>query len=228
MLSVLGFDTLDDLIDTLVPQDIRTDRPLDLPPAVDEAQTRRLLQAIADRNSARIPMIGLGYHATHTPPVITRNVLQNPAWYTAYTPYQPEISQGRLEGLLTFQTLVSDLTGLPIANASLLDEPTAAAEAMALAHRAGRGHVFAVDRDLHPHTLAVLATRAEPVGIALELLDLHDRRSARGLLRCTHRLPVGHRCGAVAGPGGRQGARGRGTVGRDRRPAGPGGIAQPR
>ncbi len=174
MLSVLGFDTLDDLIDTLVPQDIRTDRPLDLPPAVDEAQTRRLLQAIADRNCARTPMIGLGYHATHTPPVITRNVLQNPAWYTAYTPYQPEISQGRLEGLLSFQTLISDLTGLPIANASLLDEPTAAAEAMALAHRAGRGHVFAVDRDLHPHTLAVLATRAEPVGIALELLDLHD------------------------------------------------------
>ena len=154
-----------------MPADIRTDRPLDLPAPLDEPQVLDALATLASRNASRRSMIGLGYHDTVTPPVITRNVLQNPAWYTAYTPYQPEISQGRLEGLLTFQTLVADLTGLPVANASLLDEPTAAAEAMALAHRVGRGDTFAVDRDLHPQTLAVLATRAEPIGVRLELLD---------------------------------------------------------
>jgi len=171
MLDLLGHDTLDGLIAAVVPPDIRTDRPLDLPPPVDEPDTRRLLRDIAARNHPRTSMIGLGYHATVTPAVIERNVLQNPAWYTAYTPYQPEISQGRLEGLLTFQTLVADLTGLPVANASLLDEPTAAAEAMALAHRVGRGDVFVVDQDLHPQTLAVLATRAEPIGVRLEVVD---------------------------------------------------------
>ncbi|HRY08489.1 MAG TPA: aminomethyl-transferring glycine dehydrogenase [Candidatus Nanopelagicales bacterium] len=172
MLAVLDYDSLDALIDAVIPADIRTDRPLPLPPPLDEPAVLRALGDLADRNQARRSMIGLGYHDTVTPPVITRNVLQNPAWYTAYTPYQPEISQGRLEGLLTFQTLVADLTGLPVANASLLDEPTAAAEAMALAHRVGRGDTFAVDRDLHPQTLAVLATRAEPIGVRLVVLDL--------------------------------------------------------
>ncbi|HUM87859.1 MAG TPA: glycine dehydrogenase (aminomethyl-transferring), partial [Actinomycetota bacterium] len=171
ILEVLGYESVDALVDAVVPADIRTDRPLDLPAPLDEPQVLDALATLASRNASRRSMIGLGYHDTVTPPVITRNVLQNPAWYTAYTPYQPEISQGRLEGLLTFQTLVADLTGLPVANASLLDEPTAAAEAMALAHRVGRGDTFAVDRDLHPQTLAVLATRAEPIGVRLELLD---------------------------------------------------------
>jgi len=172
MLQTLGFDSLDALIDAVVPADLRTDRDLDLPDPVDESTTREMLLELAGRNTPRRSLIGLGYHATITPPVIARNVLESPAWYTAYTPYQPEISQGRLEGLLTFQTLVSDLCGLPVANASLLDEPTAAAEAMALAHRVGGGDTFVVDQDLHPQTLAVLSTRAEPIGITLDVRDI--------------------------------------------------------
>ncbi len=172
MLSVVGYDTVEALLAAVIPADLRTSVPLALPAPVDEATAHELLRQLAARNHPRRSMIGLGYHGTHTPPVITRNVLLNPAWYTAYTPYQPEISQGRLEGLLTFQTLISELTGLPIANASLLDEPTAAAEAMALAHRVGKGDTFVVDADLHPQTLAVLMTRAEPIGITLEVRDL--------------------------------------------------------
>ena len=172
MLQTLGYDTLESLIADVIPQDLRTSRPLDLPPAIDEASAHVLLTELAARNSPRRSLLGLGYHGTHTPAVITRNVLLNPSWYTAYTPYQPEISQGRLEGLLTFQTLISDLTGLPVANASLLDEPTAAAEAMALSHRVGKGDTFVVDADLHPQTLAVLQTRAEPVGITLSVQPL--------------------------------------------------------
>jgi glycine dehydrogenase len=172
MLQLVGFDSLESLISAVIPPDLRTVAPLDLPAAIDEVAARHVLTELAGRNRPRRSMIGLGYHGTHTPPVITRNVLLNPGWYTAYTPYQPEISQGRLEGLLTFQTLISDLTGLPVANASLLDEPTAAAEAMALAHRVGKGNTFVVDADLHPQTLAVLATRAEPIGITLVVQDL--------------------------------------------------------
>ena len=172
MLQTLGYDTLESLIADVIPQDLRTSRPLDLPPAIDEASAHVLLTELAARNSPRRSLLGLGYHGSHTPAVITRNVLLNPSWYTAYTPYQPEISQGRLEGLLTFQTLISDLTGLPVANASLLDEPTAAAEAMALSHRVGKGDTFVVDADLHPQTLAVLQTRAEPVGITLSVQPL--------------------------------------------------------
>jgi glycine dehydrogenase len=172
MLAAVGYGSLDELVEAVVPPDLRTRRPLDLPDPLDEAGCRAALTEIAGRNAARTPMIGLGYHATATPAVIARNVLQNPAWYTAYTPYQPEISQGRLEGLLTFQTLISDLTGLPIANASLLDEPTAAAEAMAMAHRVGRrGETLVVDADTHPQTLAVLRTRAEPLGIEVHECD---------------------------------------------------------
>jgi len=191
MLDVLGYYELDDLIEAVVPPDIRTDRPLDLPPAVDEPDTRRLLHDLAARNRPRTSMIGLGYHPTVTPAVIERNVLQNPAWYTAYTPYQPEISQGRLEGLLTFQTLIADLTGLPVANASLLDEPTAAAEAMALAHRVGRGDTFVVDADLHPQTLAVLATRAEPIGVRLEVLDITTSALPEGCFGALVGYPTG-------------------------------------
>ena len=174
MLATVQYPDLDALIDDVIPAGLRTDRPLDLPEALSEAQAHDALTELAAANTRRTPMIGMGYHGTHTPAVITRCVLQSPAWYTAYTPYQPEISQGRLTGLLTFQTLISDLTGLPVANASLLDEPTAAAEAMALAHRAGRGDVFVVDADLHPQTLAVLATRAEPAGITLDIRHVDE------------------------------------------------------
>ncbi len=140
-------------------------------------------------------MIGLGYYGTHTPAVIRRNVLENPSWYTAYTPYQAEISQGRLEALLNFQTMCADLTGLPVAGASLLDESTAAAEAMLLARRAAKktaGNVFAVDARVLPQTLAVLRTRAEPVGIDLVVADLADPAAVPGR-RLRHPPPVPRR-----------------------------------
>ncbi|HEX7354805.1 MAG TPA: glycine dehydrogenase (aminomethyl-transferring), partial [Mycobacteriales bacterium] len=175
MLDVLGFDSVDALVDAAVPPSI-LDRSLEgLPPAADEPTVAAQLRELAERNRVLTPMIGLGYYGTHTPPVVRRNVLENPAWYTAYTPYQPEISQGRLEALLNFQTMVADLTGLPVAGASLLDEATAAAEAMTLARRQSRapaGAAFVVDADTHPQTLAVLATRAAPLGIDLVVADL--------------------------------------------------------
>ncbi|WP_380168267.1 aminomethyl-transferring glycine dehydrogenase [Jannaschia sp. R86511] len=172
-----GFDSLSELVAATVPAGIRQQEPLDLPAPLDEEDALAELRAVAARNRVVQPMIGLGYHGTVTPPVVRRNVLQDPAWYTAYTPYQPEISQGRLEALLTFQTLVTDLTGLDVANASLLDEPTAAAEAMTLLRRAAKAAddaVFLVDTDVLPQTRAVLATRAEPLGIDLVDLDLGD------------------------------------------------------
>ena len=174
MLSVLGYDSLDALAEAAVPEAIRWTTGLDLPAAGTEAEVAAELRALAARNTVARSMIGLGYHDTHTPAVIRRNVLESPAWYTAYTPYQPEISQGRLEALLAFQTMVSDLTALPVAGASLLDESTAAAEAMTLARRAGKvaSHRFVVDADTHPQTLAVLATRAEPLGIELAVVDV--------------------------------------------------------
>src|SRR5256885_14537518 len=151
MLEVLGYTSLDDLLADAVPAGIREKLALALPPAASEAEAAAELRALAARNEVRTSMIGLGYYDTLTPPVIRRNVLESPAWYTAYTPYQPEISQGRLEALLNFQTMVEDLTGLPIAGASLLDESTAAAEAMALAHRAAKaGDTFLVDADAFP------------------------------------------------------------------------------
>ena len=146
---------------------IRLRRPLQLGEALSEPEALERLRAIASKNAVFTSLIGMGYYGTILPPVIQRNVLENPAWYTAYTPYQPEISQGRLEALLNFQTLVCDLTALDVANASLLDEATAAAEAMALAHRVARttSNVFFVDAGVHPQTLAVLRTRAEPFGL---------------------------------------------------------------
>ncbi|MEZ5116755.1 MAG: aminomethyl-transferring glycine dehydrogenase [Candidatus Nanopelagicales bacterium] len=174
MLAVVGHDSLEDLVATAVPEVIRWTEGLDLRAAATEAEALAELRAMADRNRPVTAMIGLGYRDTRTPAVITRNVLENPGWYTAYTPYQPEISQGRLEALLNFQTVVEDLTGLPVASASLLDEPTAAAEGMALARRAVRGAAtrFLVDADTLPQTLAVLQTRAEPVGVELVVADL--------------------------------------------------------
>jgi glycine dehydrogenase len=173
MLAVVGYDSLDALAAAAVPESLRWTDGLDLPPAQSEADVAAELRRLAARNTVARSMIGLGYHDTHTPAVIRRNVLESPAWYTAYTPYQPEISQGRLEALLGFQTLISDLTALPVAGSSLLDEPTAAAEAMTLARRAGTStsHRFVVDADTHPQTLAVLATRAEPLGIELVQCD---------------------------------------------------------
>ncbi|MFC6021195.1 aminomethyl-transferring glycine dehydrogenase [Plantactinospora solaniradicis] len=174
MLETVGYDSIDDLMDAAIPEAIRWTGTLDLPPAATEDEVIAELRALAARNTVAVSMIGLGYHGTHTPAVIRRNVLENPAWYTAYTPYQPEISQGRLEALLNFQTMVTDLTGLATANASMLDEGTAAAEAMTLARRAGKSKspVYVVDADTLPQTIAVLATRAEPLGIEVRVVDL--------------------------------------------------------
>ena len=135
MLQVVGAPSLEALIDEAIPGDIRQTRPLSFGPALSEPELLAKMRAIASRNRSMVSLIGQGYYGTHLPPVIQRNVLENPAWYTAYTPYQAEISQGRLEALLNFQTMIADLTGLEIANASLLDESTAAAEAMAMARR---------------------------------------------------------------------------------------------
>src|SRR4051812_6766212 len=176
MLKTLGFDSLDQLMAAAVPGGIRSASELDLPDAVDEQQTAAELRALAGKNAPLEPMIGLGYSGTVTPAVVRRNVLEDPAWYTAYTPYQPEISQGRLEALLNFQTMVADLTGLPTANASLLDEATAAAEAMTLVRRANRSAkgAFIVDQDALPQTIAVVRTRAEAMGIEVVVADLAE------------------------------------------------------
>jgi glycine dehydrogenase len=177
MLKAVGQPSLDALMDACMPALIRSHDGLNLPHAITETEAQAELAALAAQNTPARSMIGLGYHGTHTPAVIRRNVLENPSWYTAYTPYQAEISQGRLEALLNFQTMCADLTGLPVAGASLLDEATAAAEAMLLARRAAKrnaGNVFAVDRRVLPQTLAVLKTRAEPVGIDLAVADLTD------------------------------------------------------
>ena len=167
MLATLGMASLDELIDRAVPEAIRDRTPLDLPDGLTEAEAKVWLEGLAGRNRVMTSLIGQGYSDTVTPPVILRNILENPAWYTAYTPYQPEISQGRLEALLNFQTMVSDLTAMDLANASLLDEPTAAAEAMALLARVNPkgGSTFFVDAECHPQTIAVVRTRAEPIGI---------------------------------------------------------------
>src|SRR5680860_479900 len=178
MLAEIGFDSLADLMEAAVPDGIRSTSELNLPIPLTEEQAAKDLQAIAARNNPLEPMIGLGYHGTITPPVVRRNVLEDPSWYTAYTPYQPEISQGRLEALLNFQTMIGDLTGLPTANASLLDEATAAAEGVTLARRALRGEAASapvvVDADLLPQTRAVLRTRAAATRTELIEADLSD------------------------------------------------------
>lgn len=177
MLNALGYDSLDELTQAIVPNTIADNLPLSLNEALTEEQALAELQAIARQNQVFTSLIGQGYYGTHTPKVIQRNVLENPAWYTAYTPYQPEISQGRLEVLFYFQTLITELTGMDIANASLLDEATAAAEAMALCHRASRGkkNTFLISTYCHPQTKAVLATRAAPLNI--QLVEFDETRS---------------------------------------------------
>ncbi|WP_328307143.1 aminomethyl-transferring glycine dehydrogenase [Actinomycetospora sp. NBC_00405] len=187
MLETIGVGSLEELADTAMPSSIRTD-PADWsddptghapPPPATEAQVLDELRGMAARNTTLEPMLGLGYHGTLTPPVIRRNVLEDPAWYTAYTPYQPEISQGRLEALLNFQTMVCDLTGLDVAGASMLDESTAAAEAMLLLRRADKtkSNRFLVDADTLPQTVAVLETRAEALGIELQIVDVSSGAS---------------------------------------------------
>jgi glycine dehydrogenase len=179
MLDKVGYSSVEELMDAAIPEVIRWHGTLDLPPAASEGEVLAELRALADRNTVAVSMIGLGYYGTITPGVIRRNVLENPAWYTAYTPYQPEISQGRLEALLNFQTMVTDLTGLGTANASMLDEGTAAAEAMTLARRStkSRSAVYVVDADTLPQTIAVIQTRAEPLGIEVRVVSLDSEES---------------------------------------------------
>jgi len=169
MLRAIGRVSLDDAAAAAVPESIRSNRAMNLPPPMDEAAAIAELRALAARDVVKKSLIGMGYHGTVTPPVILRNVLENPGWYTAYTPYQAEIAQGRLEALVNFQTLICELTGMEIANASMLDEATAAAEAMAMAHATGKtkSDLIAVAGDVHPQTRAVLTTRARPLGISL-------------------------------------------------------------
>ena len=173
MLKVIGQPSLDAMTDAIVPGNIKSAAPLALPDAVTEVEALAKIRAIADKNKVFRSFIGQGYYGTHTPNVILRNILENPAWYTAYTPYQAEISQGRMEALINFQTLCADLTAMEIANASLLDEATAAAEAMTLAKRSckSKSNVFFVSSGVHPQTLEVLKTRAEAMGIALHIGD---------------------------------------------------------
>ncbi len=173
MLSVLGYPTIEAFTQAVVPEVIRWNKALDLPVALTEEQVIQAAKVHADKNRVNTSLIGMGYYNTHTPAVIKRNILENPAWYTAYTPYQPEISQGRLEALINFQTMIEDLTGLPVAGASLLDEPTAVAEAMNLSMRHGKkgAQAILVDSDTHPQTLAVLNTRAKPRGIEVQIWD---------------------------------------------------------
>ncbi|WP_155751749.1 aminomethyl-transferring glycine dehydrogenase subunit GcvPA, partial [Scytonema sp. UIC 10036] len=173
MLEVLGYSTLDKLIDKTVPQGIRLSRPLKLPEAKTEYAALATLKEIASKNQVFRSFIGMGYYDCITPPVIQRNILENPGWYTAYTPYQPEIAQGRLEALLNFQTMIIDLTGLEIANASLLDEATAAAEAMSMSYGVckSKANSYFVSQDCHPQTIDVLQTRANPLGIKIVVGD---------------------------------------------------------
>ncbi|MDO5618871.1 aminomethyl-transferring glycine dehydrogenase [Kocuria sp.] len=175
LLAEVGVTSLEELVDQAIPASIRQEGDLNLPAALTEAQVLTELRKIADRNQPGTPMIGQGFYGTITPPAISRNLLESPAWYTAYTPYQPEISQGRLELLLTYQTMIQDLTGLPIANASLLDEASAVAEAallMARANRKAKNGVILVDQDLFPQSLALLPGRARAVGMDLRIVDL--------------------------------------------------------
>lgn len=173
MLRTVGYDSLDAMTDAIVPANIKSAAPLALPPAMTEVEALAKIRTVADKNQVFRTFIGQGYYGTHTPNVILRNILENPAWYTAYTPYQAEISQGRMEALINFQTMCADLTGMEIANASLLDEGTAAAEAMTLAKRSAKSksNVFFVSNGVHPQTVEVLRTRAEPLDIELVIGD---------------------------------------------------------
>ena len=190
MLKRVGASSLEDLIDEIVPTAIRQQESLRLPPVLSETEALAEIRRIANKNVETTSLIGMGYTGTVMPPVIRRNVLENPAWYTAYTPYQPEISQGRLEALLNYQTMVSELTGLPVANASLLDEATAAAEAMTICRRATKlGDTFFVHHDVHPQILSVLRTRAEPIGVNVVVGDDEALTSVEGVFGALYSFP---------------------------------------
>jgi len=172
MLAAVGFENLDTFIDATIPTDIRLTNPLDLPTGKSEQEALAELRQIAQQNKVVRNFIGAGYSDCVVPPVIQRNILENPGWYTAYTPYQAEIAQGRLEALLNFQTMITDLTALDIANASLLDEATAAAEAMTLCHAVVGGRdTFFVSEMCHPQTIEVVQTRARPLGIQVTVAN---------------------------------------------------------
>jgi glycine dehydrogenase len=193
MLETLGLKSRVELVEQTVPPCIRFNRALDLPAALDEQAALAKLRGYAEQNQVWTSLIGMGYHGTLTPTVILRNVLENPGWYTAYTPYQPEIAQGRLEALLNFQQMIIDLTGLELANASLLDEATAAAEAMALARRVAKSksNVFFVDQNCHPQTLSVVQTRAEGFGIEL-VVDTVDNLASHSVFGALLQYPDTH------------------------------------
>jgi len=185
MLDLLGYKDLDSFTKAVVPESIAISQHIQeiLPEAASESDVISELRQIAAKNTLKKSLIGMGYYGTITPPVIKRNVLENPAWYTAYTPYQPEISQGRLEALFAFQTVISDLTALPISNASMLDEGTAAAEAMTLAKRNHKGNdasIFLMDQNVHPQTKAVVVTRAKPLNIEVIEIDAADLSQLSG------------------------------------------------
>jgi glycine dehydrogenase len=183
MLMELGYSNLKDFISDVVPNNIFISEKLEnaLPEPLTESETIAALRVLASKNKVFTSLIGCGYYGTITPPVVLRNVLENPAWYTAYTPYQPEISQGRLEALFAFQTAVCELTALQTANASMLDESTAAAEAMTLARRVYKGSdeaVFVIDQKVHPQTISVVSTRAKPLGITVKIVDFSNNENA--------------------------------------------------
>lgn len=190
LLDAIGYDSLEALVDLVVPGEIQWDGAPDLPAALSESDALAVLKEKFSKNLLLKPLIGQGYSGTITPPVIQRNILENPGWYTAYTPYQPEISQGRLEALLNFQTMVVDLTGLDVANASLLDEATAAAEAMSLSLTTNpRGTTFWVDEECHPQTIAVVRTRAEPLGVTVEVGSIDSFTPSEGFFGALVQYP---------------------------------------
>src|SRR6266545_3294355 len=195
MLTALGYDSLDAFIDAVVPDDIRLRRPLALPPGRTEREVLQALRGLAAQNQLYRSYIGMGYHHSFTPQVIQRNIVENPGWYTAYTPYQPEIAQGRLEALLNFQTMVADLTALPIANASLLDEATAAAEAMHVTEAvarvpAGTTPLFLIAEGCHPQTIAVVRTRAEARGVQTVVADPESFEFRPGVIGALLQYPT--------------------------------------
>ena len=181
MLKIVEATSLDDLIARTVPDSIHFHELLNLGEPMLETEVLAELRTIANKNTVRTSLIGMGYYNTIMPPVITRNVLENPAWYTAYTPYQPEISQGRLEALLNFQTMITEITGFEIANASLLDEATAAAEAMTVALRVSKSDstVFAIHEDTHPQIKTVIRTRALPIGVTISEVSFDELKTTQ-------------------------------------------------
>ena len=191
MLSYLGFDSIEALISATIPDDIQFNEVLSIGEALSEYDFLNTIKKIGEKNLAVKTYIGTGYYGTITPPVILRNILENPGWYTAYTPYQAEISQGRLEALLNFQTMVTDMTGLDISNASLLDEATAAAEAMVLMYRSLRGrNTFLVSDQCHPQTIDVLKTRSNPIGIDLRVMPTEKFKFTEETFGCLIQCPT--------------------------------------